>query len=305
MKYAFALVLLTLGATAQAQLLLPKGTKAALEVQYLYTAEGNSGRGKNVDAIDEWKVRRALNLTARYVAEEPTAIGVLHQSEAQNAALDAKAKQAQDFGKKMQPTYDDMMKIAERCGDDEGCIEKAISDYANKMDLKEMQARKSEANAIFKMDAPRYQLWKVTGQTGTYDIDELVTRQVFEMTCTQVKVCKRTVTRTGKGAIPAPPGRDVESASLLEIDSVGKDIAAKMPMPMRELPVKTNVQSNIPDDDYQATGSLPMHQFKNADTLTLAITSGQLPASGSKTIKNTGKGAESGTLTVTWTFKRT
>lgn len=303
MKLALALVLLTMAAAAQAQLLVPKGSKATLEVQYLYTAEGNSGRGKNVDAIDEWKVRRALNLTARYVAEEPTAIGVLHQSEAQTGALDAKAKQAQEFGKKMEPTYADMMKIAERCGDDEGCIEKAITDYANKMDVKDMQARKGEADA-FKIDSPRYQLWKVTAQTGTYEIDELVTRQVFEMTCTQVKVCKRTVTRTGKGAVPAPPGRDVESASLLEIDSVGKDIAARMPMPMRELPVKTNVQSNIPDDDYQATASLPMHQFKNADTLTLAITSGQLPASGSKTIRNTGKGAESGTLTVTWNFKR-
>ena len=304
MKYAFALVLLTLTSAAQAQLLVPKGSKATLQVQYLYTAEGNSGRDKNVDAIDEWKVRRALNLTARYVAEEPTAIGVLHQSETQTAALNAKARQAEDFGKKMEPTYADMMKIAEHCGDDESCVEKAISEYANKMDLKDMQARKGEASAIFKVDPPRYQLWKVTAQTGSYEIDELVTRQVFEMTCTQMKVCKRTVTRTGKGAIPAPPGGAVDSASLLEIDSVGKDIAAKMPMPMRELPTKTNVQSSIPDDDYQAAMSLPMHQFKNADTLTLAITSGQLPASGTKTIKNTGKGAESGTLTVTWTFKR-
>lgn len=303
MKHALALALLTMTTAAHAQLLVPKGSKATLDVQYVYTAEGTSGQGK-VDTIDEWKVRRTLNVTAKYVAEEPTSIGVLHQSEAQNAALDAKTKQAEAFGKKMEPTVADMMKIVDRCGDDEGCIEKAVADYATKMDMKEVQARKSEANAIFKVDAPRYQLWKPTAQSGTYEIDEFTSRQVFEMTCTKVNVCKRTFTRKGKGAIPAPPGGNMESASLLEIDSVGKDIAAKLPMPIRELPVENKVQSNIPDDDFQPTPNLPMHQFGNLDTMTLAIVSGQLPASGSKTIKKTGKGAESGTLTITWNFKR-
>lgn len=304
MRFAFALLLLSITVSAQAQLLVPRGTKGILEVQYLYTAQGNSGRGKGVDSIDEWNVRRVLNLTAHYVAEEPGAIGALHQSGTQTAALNKKVNQAQAFGKKMEPAVADMMKIAERCGEDEGCIEKAITDYGNQMDLKEMQARKGEAAAIFNQGAARYQLWRLTAQSGTYEVDELTTRQVFEMTCTQTQVCKRTVTRRGKGPIPAPPAGSLDSASLLEIDSTNKDLAAKMPMPLRELAVETKVQSTIPDDDFQPGPNFPMLLFKNVDTLTLAITSGQLPASGTHTIRNTGKGAESGTTTVKWTFKR-
>ncbi len=304
MKLVFVVFLLTVTASAQAQLLVPKGSRATLEVQYLYSAEGNSGRGKGADAIDEWKVRRVLNITAQYVAEEPGAIGVLHQPEAQNATLESKAKQAQAFGQKMEPTVADMMKIAERCGDDEGCIEKAISSYANTMDVKEMQARKGEATALFTPGAARYQLWKLTAQSGSYEVDELITRQVFETTCTQVHVCKRTVTRQGKGQIPPPPGGRVDGGSILEVDSVKQDVAAKMPMPLRELPVQAKVQSNIPDDDYQPGPSLPMHMFRNVDTLTLAIAGGRLPASGTKTLKSAGTGAESGTVTVKWTFKR-
>lgn len=306
MRYAFALVLLSMMASAQAQLLVPKGTKATLEVEYLYTAAGSSGRPNGTDTLDEWKVRRVVNVIAHYVAEEPIAIGVLHKPDAaQQADIDKKVAQTQAFGNKMAPSVADMMQIAERCGDDDACLEQAIADYGNKMDPKEMQARKAEGEALFKPEAPRYQRWNLKSQSGTYEVDEFTSRQVFELTCTRTQVCKRTVTSRGKGPIPAPPAGSVEGASLLEVDRVKKDLAAKMPMPLRELKVESNVQSTIPDDNYKVDANAALRMFKNAESLTLAIPGGALPASGTTTIKSTGHGGESGTLTVKWTFRRT
>jgi hypothetical protein len=305
MRYASALLLLSLTAPACAQLLAPRGAKATLEVEYLYTAAGTSGRRNDTDTLDEWKVRRVVNITAQYVAEEPMAIGVLHKPDAtQQAAIDSQQKQIQDFSQKMAPTVADMMQIADRCGEDEACIEKAIAEYGNKMDVKEMQARKEEGQAIFKPGTPRYQLWRLTSQNGTYEIDETISRQVFEMTCTRTKVCKRTVTTRGKGAIQPPPGAPVAGTSLLEVDSAKKDMATKMPVPLQPLKVESRVETSIPDDDYKAEQILQMRILGRAESLTLAIPGDALQASGTATIKDTGHGAESGTLTVKWTFER-
>jgi hypothetical protein len=304
MRILIAALLLSLAASAQAQLLAPRGAKATLQVEYLYTAAGTSGSA-NGGAIDEWNVRRVVSITAQYVAEEPMAIAALHRPDAtQQAAMNTQQAQVQGFARKMEPTMADMMKIMERCGEDEACISKAISDYGNQMDLKEVQARKAEGQAIQKPGAPRYQLWKQVSQSGTYEVDETTTRQVFEMTCTRTQVCKRVVTTRGKGAVPPPPGGSVEGASLLEVDSVKKDMEAKMPVPLQGLKVESKAQSNIPDDDYQAEQTLPVRILKGAESLTLAIPGDALQAAGTKTIKGTGAGAESGTLTVKWTFKR-
>lgn len=303
MRYLLPLLLLSLAVPAEAQLLAPKGTKATLQVEYLYTAAGTSG-SHSASAIDQWNVRRVVSITAQYVAEEPMAIAVLHKADAaQQAAVEKQQAQVQAFARKMEPTVADMMKIAERCGEDEACISKAISDYGNQMNVKDVQARKAEGQALATPGAPRYQLWKLTAQNGTYEVDETASRQVFETTCTRTQVCKRTVTTRGKGPIPAPAG-PVQGASLLEIDSARKDIEAKMPVPLRPLQVESRVQTNIPDDDYQAEQALPVRLLKGAESLTLMIPGDALQASGTQTVKGTGEGAESGTLTVKWTFKR-
>lgn len=305
MRFAFALLLLSITVSAQAQLLLPKNAKATLVVEYVYVAEGTSGKRNGTDSISEWKVRQAMNITAQYVSEQPVAIAVIHQAEpAQQASLDKKVSQAEALGAKMQPTVSDMMAIADRCGEDEGCIERAVAEYSKTVDVKALRERNAEAQAFAKPDAPRYQLWKLTAQSGTYEVDELTTLQVFEATCTLKSVCKRTVTRRGKGPIPRPPGGNVEGTSLLEIDSVKKTIAARMPVPLAELAVDTQVQSNIPDDDFKPAPVFPQNLLKSSETLMLAIDSGALPATGTTSIKKNGRGAESGTLTIKWTFKR-
>jgi len=290
---------------AQAQLLMPKGATGTLKVEYVYTAVGKSGT-ENGGNIDEWKVRRQVAITANYVADPPQPIAALHKADAtQQAAMDKQRTQTEAFVKAMQPSMQDMMKIVERCGEeDEECISKAVAEYGNSMDLNDVKAKKQMAEGLTKPGAPRYQLWRLKSQSGTYLVDELTSHQVFEMTCTRTKVCKRTVTTKGGGDIPQTPDRSVEGASMIEVDSVNKDLVVMLPAALLPLKVESVVQTTIQDDDVHGGAGIAMPLTRNQDPMTFTIPGNELSASGSKTIKGTGTGAESGTLTVNWTFTR-
>jgi len=291
-------------ATAQAQLLVPQGAKGTLKVEYLYTADGKKGT-ENAGNIEEWKVRRVINITANYVAEPPQVIGTLHKPDAtQQAAMDKQRTDVQAFAKKMEPTVNDMMKIAERCGESEACIEKAIAEYGNTMDASQIKADKKTADALVRPGESRYQRWRMLAMNGTYAIDELTSLQVFEMTCTRTKVCKRTVTTKGSGAVPQPTTGSVEGVSMIEVDSTGKDMAVMLPATLLPLKVDTVVQTSIMDDDTKSGPGFAKPMVKNQETLVVAIPGDSVTSSGTRTFKGTGYGAESGTLTVTWSFTR-
>ena len=87
-------------------------------------------------------------------------------------------------------------------------MEKATTEYGNNMEMTpDIKSAGADIAAVQKtMSGTRFQLWQSTSQSGTYSIDENISKQVFEMTCTDTKVCKREVTTKGSGAIPAPPG---------------------------------------------------------------------------------------------------
>jgi hypothetical protein len=290
---------------AQAQLLVPKGATGTLKVEYLYTAAGKTGT-ENGGNIDEWKVRRQVAITANYVADAPQPVGALHKPDAtQQAAMDKQRTQTEAFAKSMQPTMQDMMKIVERCGEsDEECISKAVAAYGNGMDVNDVKAKKQVAEELTKPGAPRYQLWKMKSQSGTYLVDELTTHQVFEMTCTRTQVCKRTVMTRGGGDIPQLAGRSIEGASMIEVDSVSKDLVVMLPAALLPLKVESVVQTTIQDDDVRGGPAVAMPLTMNQDPMTFTIPGNVLTASGGKTVKGKGTGAESGTLTVNWTFTR-
>jgi len=303
MKSAIALLMVLSAATAQAQLVVPTGSKGTLKVEYVYNAAGRTGT-ESGGAIDEWKVRRVINITANYEAEVPQPLGRLHKIEAsQQASIEKKNRDVQAFAKKMEPTMNDMMKIAERCGESEACIEKAIAEYGNTMDKSEIEANKKTAAGLGKPDEPRYQMWRAKSQTGTYLIDELITRQVFEMTCTRTQVCKRTTTSKGSGDITQPAGRPIEGTTALEFDMVTKDLAVVLPSPLAPLKVENTATTSIIDDEVSA-GSHRSPKVPDFGPINVVIPGNELKASGTRTIKGTGQGAESGTLTVTWTFTR-
>ncbi len=143
-----------------------------------------------------------------------------------------------------------------------------------------------------------------TSQSGTYSIDETISKQVFEMTCTETKVCKRVVTNKGGGAIPAPPGtKPWRGASMVEVDSTGRDMMLTLPMPLAPLPITKAVTTTIIDDDAKGgPGVAPLWTMPANKPITVAIPANIKSVSGTKTIAIPGSQAEAGTLTVNWKF---
>jgi hypothetical protein len=319
MKYALVLLLVTVAGSAQAQLVAPKGAKAQVTVEYKFTSSGGHTSSAK-DVIDKWNVQRSISLTAQYAAEAPQAFGVLHSDTASQktemAALQAKTAGAH---KKLEPMQNDVMAMMAKCGismdgpdvsaaeekAQEACMEKAVSAYGNNMEMTpEIKSAGAEIADIQKtVSGTRYQLWKQTSQSGTYSIDETISKQVFEMTCTESKVCKRVVTTKGGGAIPTPPGAGPGGVSMVEVDSTGRDMMLTLPMPLAPLPITKAVTTTIIDDDTKGgPGVAPLWTMPANKPITVAIPAGIKSVSGTKTIAIPGNQSEAGTLTVNWKF---
>ena len=299
---AFALIA---GGSAQAQVFAAKGAKATLTVAYEYTAVG-----KKADKYDpaEWRVSRTLTLVVPMSAEAEQALSVTRAMEpGQQASIEKKQAQTASLHKKMEPTMNDMMKIAERCGDDEACVEKAVVEYGNHMDPALIKSSQADAAAIGKMDPPRYQLWRGLSQGGTYAIDEAYRAKTADPLCMGKPnhQCSREETRKGGGAVPSPASASAKATiAQLEVDTVKKDILLTLPVPFAALGFTRQVTTDFPDEKggasqdglYSLPGKLP--------PVTAALTGDGRSLSGTQTINVAGSGAEGGTLTVKWQFVR-
>ena len=168
--------------------------------------------------------------------------------------------------KKLEPMQNDVMAMMAKCGitmdgpsvsaaeekAQEACMEKAATEYGNNMEMTpDIKSAGDDIAAVQKtMSGTRFQLWRSTSQSGTYSIDENISKQVFEMTCTETKVCKRVVTTKGSGAIPPP-----QAASRFPARRCWKSIApgatwcCNLPMPSLPLPITKTVTTTIIDDD--------------------------------------------------------
>jgi hypothetical protein len=322
MKIATTLMLVAFAASAHAEVLAPTGAKGTLKVEYVFTSSGKYTTGSK-EQIDTWNVRRVVSMTAQYTANAPQAFGVLHQDDgkqkAEMATLQAKTMSA---AKKLEPMQNDVMAMAAKCGitmdgpdvsaaeekAQEACMEKAAAEYGNNMEMTpEIKSAGADITAANRIAAgTRFQMWQSTSQSGTYSIDETISKQVFEMTCTETKVCKRLMTNKGSGAIPAPPGgKPLAGASILEVDSTGRDIMVNLPMPMMPLPITKTVTTTMIDDDTKGgPGLAPVWTMAANKPITVAIPADFKSVSGTKTIAVPGNQAEGGTLTVNWQFTR-
>jgi hypothetical protein len=319
MKYALVLLLVTVAGSAHAQLLAPTGAKAQLTVEYKFTSSGGYTSPAK-DVIDKWNVQRSISMTAQYAASAPQAFGVLHNDTASQktemAALQAKTASAH---KKLEPMQNDVMAMMAKCGismdgpdvsaaeekAQEACMEKAAAAYGNNLEMTpEIKSAGTDIASIQKtVSGTRYQLWQQTSQSGTYSIDENISKQVFEMTCTETKVCKRVVTTKGGGAIPTPAGAGPGGVSMVEVDSTGRDMMLTLPMPLAPLPITRAVTTTIIDDDTKGgPGVAPLWTMPANKPITVAIPAGIKSVSGTKTMAIPGSQAEAGTLTVNWKF---
>lgn len=319
MKFTTTLLLVLYAASAHAELLAPQGAKGTLTVEYVFTSAGHYTSPAK-DVIDNWSVRRVINLTAQYAADAPQPFGVLHKDDAkQNAQVKDLQARTTSAAKKMEPMANDMMAIAAKCGvsmesgedvtkAQEACIEKAVSNYGTNLQMTpELKSAGADIAAVNKMaSGTRFQLWHSTAQSGTYSIEENISKQVFEMTCTASKVCKRIETVKGGGAIPAPPGgKSTAGASMLEVDSTGGDMVLSLPMPLAPLPITRTVTTTIIDDDSKGgPGFAPLWTMPANKPITVKIPKDLAAVSGAQSIVIAGEQAGAGMLTVSWHFTR-
>jgi hypothetical protein len=285
---------------AQAELLVAKGTKATLKVEYGYSAIG-----AKKDKYDprEWKVNRSLTLIAQFEAKKPQALAQLRAMEAGQLA-DMKDKQATAISahKKMTPMMGDMMKIVEKCGENEACIEKEVETYGNNMQMTpELTSAGKDIDKLSKVDGPRYQLWSLVSQRGTYAIDEFYNGQSGDPLCESKpqQRCRRQETRKGAGDLPAPT-KNVAGSAQFEVDAQKKDIVMLLPVAMAPLPCTREVKSDFPDE---ASGSSQCLSGVGATKPVMVTIPGDLKQlSGSEQVKMDGAESEGGTLTVRWTL---
>jgi len=288
--------------SAHAGLLVNKGVKATLNVQYDYSAVG-----KKTDKYEpkEWRVQRTIKLVVPMTSDAPQPVSSLRPMDAKyQADMDKKQGQIEQLHKTMAPSMDAMMKIAERCGEDEACIEKAIQEYSTTMDRSTIEKGKAQANAASAMSGPRYQLWQPVSQNGSYLVDETYRAQTSDPLCSgkPKQRCTREETRKGGGGIPVPAGAKNMSAAMLEVDSVGKEIMIKLPVPLSTLNYTRQVNSDFPDEKSgTTTGTLPSMAGQQK-TINVPLPGDLRTASGTQTFKMDGAEGEGGTLTVSWQF---
>ena len=287
---------------AHADVLVNKGAKGTLNVQYEYSAVG--AKKDKYDPAN-WRVSRTIKLTVPMAAEPPAAVSSLRAADpAYLAEMEKKKGQIQDFHKTMAPTMADMMKIADRCGEDEACIERAIQDYGKTMDKSTIEKGRSQVAAAGAMSGPRFQLWQSLSQKGTYAVDETYHAETSDPACANKPKgrCTRDETRKGGGDIPVLAGAENAGTAMLEVDSVGKELLIKLPVPLGTLDYTKSVTSNFPDEaSGTSQGMLPPMVGKQR-TITVALPGDLRSASGAETYKVEGAGSEGGTMKVTWQF---
>jgi hypothetical protein len=295
---------LVVTSSAHAELLVARGAKATLHVTYEYTATGNYVSSSK-DNTKSWKVRRTVELTTQMVADAQQPIGVMHKQDASQVAdMQNKQALAESAQRKMSPMANDMMKLAEKCGSDEACLQREVMSYANTSNTAQAMSARSEVASLTKQSGPRYQLWKSTGQSGIYSVDETYSRQVFEMTCNKTdKQCKSEEIRKGAGEIPPPlNGKSTSGATMIEVDSVKKDMAIMLPVPLAPLTDERKLTTIIPGERSATTKGTVPNIFGAIKPITVSISSGGGSASGTETIKLNGADGEGGTLVAKWQF---
>jgi len=287
--------------TAHAELLVGKGTRATVTVEMTYSAVG-----MKKDKYDprEWKVNRSATITAVYEAQKPQAMAQLRAPEAaQMADLRDKQATAVSAHKKMQPMMADMMKIVEKCGENEACIEKEVEAYGNSMEMTpDLNSAGKDIEKLGKVDGPRYQLWNQVSQQASYFIDEYYKGQTADPACMEKPGarCHREETRIGKGNLPPPPGKT--GIGKFEVDAQKKDLVIILPSLMAPVTYNRVVKSDFPDEAAGNSQGLVTGGLAASKPLTVAIPLDLKKLSGTEQIKQDGAEGEGGITTVRWTI---
>ena len=218
----------------------------------------------------------------------------------------ASAAQAQQ---KMAPMMGDIQAIMAKCGEDEACIEKAVASYGMSQGMTpEMESARhdvADAADAMKPGAPRYQIWHATAQKGTYAIDEKVHLIDSDPICMELPGARCTIDTTGHGAADTPAAPTPEGAagiSAVEIDSVGKTLMIRLPVPIGVLSYRETMTSDHPERK-TGTTTKSIRFPPELKPVTASIKGDVRDQSGEQTMKLAGKAEDGGTLTIRWRLK--
>lgn len=290
--------------SAQADLLAATGAKATVAVEYGYTAVGSK---KDKYDPREWRVSRSATVIAQFEAQKPQATAQYRALEAAQLA-DMKNKQATAVSahKKMQPMMGDMMKIVEKCGENEACIEKEVEAYGNSMEMTpDLKSAGEDINKLSKVDGPRFQVWRAVSQQATYSVDEFYRGQTADPACMEKPGgrCKREETRKGSGkVVPTAGAKPGAGTGVFEVDAQKKDIVMTLPTTMWPLSYNREVKSDFPGEAGGSSQGFAGLGQVDLKPLTITIPGDLKQLSGTQTLKANGAEGEGGTLTVRWTL---
>jgi len=320
---AAALCLACLGAAAwAADALAPAGTKATLSADYVYES---AGKTQDSHALQQWRVKRIVSLTAQLAAQAPSALPQTQALDAgQLAELENKGNKAQAIATQMAPMMSDAHSIMLKCGEDEACLSREAQKMGAAMAgtpkmATALQAKKDAEQAL-RPAAPRYQAWRPTLQTGRYAIEETLHRAYADPICHKLpqQRCTRDEQRQGAGdlALPATAQNPGSAAgfSAVELDAAKSVLTLKLPVPLQPLAYTETITSDEPDATHDTrtpkgpqAKQMPFRAVVDGKLgqdkpLTVALKGGWRNQSGEQVHTVKGDAGAGGTLTVRWRF---
>jgi hypothetical protein len=304
--FVVLLISMSVSLCAFADVIVAKGTKATLSVEYVFES---SGKQQDKNDQHEWHVSRVAKLTAQLSAETAMAVPAMH---APDAAQNADMKHMQDHvasaQQKMAPMAADIEKLMAKCGDDEACMTREIQNYGmNAKMTPELKSAKQDVQAVSaQAQGGRYQLWSASAQKGTYSIDEKRHDVVADPGCMPSLHCTRDMTRKGDGELPLPPAakKDPKAATgfaLVEVDALKNTVVMRLPTPLMPLPYSQTLTTNSPEEKSGTTQTVASFPGE-IKPITVALTGDLKNQSGTQSFKINSKDGDSGTLTVKWRF---
>jgi len=288
-----------------ADLLVAPDMKGTLSVEYVYES---AGRTQDQNDLHEWRSNHTVKLAAEMVAQAPQPLPSMQALDAaQTADLQKKQALTTSALQKMAPTMGDVQAIVARCGEDEACIEKAITKYGMSMQMTpEMESAREDVAEVAKQGAPRYQMWRATAQKGTYSIDESAHDVVADPICRALH-CTSDQTRKGAGDVPRASAAKTDASAaagvaMLEVDSSAKTMTMLLPVPLNALPYTQTLTTDNPEQHGGTTQGQLGFPKASAKPLQVTLKGVALDQSGESVTKVEGANAEGGTLTVRWHF---
>jgi hypothetical protein len=183
-----------------------------------------------------------------------------------------------------------------------------VTSYGNTMSDAQVEQMKSAGSDVAGLKqattGSRFQLWKMVSQSGSYQVSETLMHQIYELTCTESKICRRDTTIKGGGPVAMPPGvKTIAGAAMFEVDTVKGDLVLQLPVPLTALETRTEVATTVPGETGGST-TTPLKPFylQAAKKMTLALPASLGSVSGRREIAVPGQLHEGGKITVTWRF---